>query len=292
MNARELLAEASRRLELLPPEETQSLLVSIAAFLGEPVHIGDAIILTARSCGKDEWEGKPSWRDDTNTETSPRPEGLTSVDITSRYNWEGEVKESTNREYRLPELPARQVTQTTLSKGVVVPINGRRYRVAITSTGSDEGHGPSGATVIFTRTDDPESEFTPFDYEEERLKAIERTKAEVASGASELDEALASELGEEGRTEWAEYAQADKERATMRLWNLEHGEQVASRADVTIFGRPSWIQHDYIPVHNGKAAMCLAVLETGWGDAGNINILFACDEDGVPCRVWSEASCC
>lgn len=289
MNARELLAEASRVLELLPPEETQSLLVSIADFLGEPVHIGDAIILTARSCGQDNWKGQPDWLDEDKTETEPRPEGLTSVDLPHRYKWDGEVKESVNRDYRLPELPARQVTQATLAKGVVVPINGRRYRISI-STNSNDGI-PGSATVIFTRTDDPESEYTPFDYEQARLDAIGDAHERLLRDREDLARAEAEAKDDEDSS-WVEYSRNDVEEGELRLWNLEQGEQVRSRSDVTIFGRPSWIQHSYIPVHNGKAAMCLAVLETEWGDAGNINLLFACDDNGVPCRVWFEASCC
>jgi len=58
------------------------------------------------------------------------------------------------------------------------------------------------------------------------------------------------------------------------------------------FGQPNFMQGESINVHEGRCAMCLMTLETEWGDSGNVNIMFACDEDGVPCKVWFNSACC
>jgi hypothetical protein len=61
---------------------------------------------------------------------------------------------------------------------------------------------------------------------------------------------------------------------------------------VTAFGQPVFIQNTVTPSLDGRCASNLMTLETGWGDAGNINLLCALDEKGVPAKVWFEASCC
>jgi hypothetical protein len=63
-------------------------------------------------------------------------------------------------------------------------------------------------------------------------------------------------------------------------------------ARVIAFGQPRFIQSAVKPSLNGRCACHLVTLETGWGDAGNENYLCALDENGVPAKVWMEASCC
>lgn len=61
---------------------------------------------------------------------------------------------------------------------------------------------------------------------------------------------------------------------------------------LTAFGQPRFIQSPVTPSLNGKCACLLVVLETGWGDAGNVNVFCALNDQGVPTEVWMEASCC
>jgi len=60
---------------------------------------------------------------------------------------------------------------------------------------------------------------------------------------------------------------------------------------LTFFGQPRFIQNPVFPELNGVCASNLFTLETGWGDAGNLNVLCALDQEGIPAKVWYEASC-
>ena len=60
---------------------------------------------------------------------------------------------------------------------------------------------------------------------------------------------------------------------------------------LTFFGQPRFIQNPVFPDVNGVCASNLFTLETGWGDAGNLNVLCALDKEGIPATVWHEASC-
>jgi len=60
---------------------------------------------------------------------------------------------------------------------------------------------------------------------------------------------------------------------------------------LTFFGQPRFIQNPVFPDVNGVCASNLFTLETGWGDAGNLNVLCALDKEGIPAKVWHEASC-
>ena len=62
--------------------------------------------------------------------------------------------------------------------------------------------------------------------------------------------------------------------------------------DVQLYGQPSFIQNPEFPSRNGKPYFPFAVIENGWGDAGNINIFVALDSDDRPIAAHSEASCC
>jgi Domain of unknown function (DUF3850) len=61
---------------------------------------------------------------------------------------------------------------------------------------------------------------------------------------------------------------------------------------VSAFGQPRFIQSPVFPSLDGKCAGNLLTLETGWGDAGNVNIFLALDANGIPAKAWLEASCC
>ena len=60
---------------------------------------------------------------------------------------------------------------------------------------------------------------------------------------------------------------------------------------LTFFGHPRFIQTPVFPELNGVCASNLFTLETGWGDAGNLNVVCALDPGGIPAKVWHEASC-
>jgi len=60
---------------------------------------------------------------------------------------------------------------------------------------------------------------------------------------------------------------------------------------LSFFGQPRFIQNPVFPELNGVCASNLFTLETGWGDAGNLNVLCALDREGIPAKVWHEASC-
>ncbi len=59
-----------------------------------------------------------------------------------------------------------------------------------------------------------------------------------------------------------------------------------------LFGQPCFIQGEVFPHLNGKSACLLAVIESGWGDAGNENLFLALDDDGIPAGLYHEFSCC
>jgi len=59
-----------------------------------------------------------------------------------------------------------------------------------------------------------------------------------------------------------------------------------------LFGRPKFLQNESHPTHNGKSAFHLMTLDTQWGDCGNENYMVALDDEGYPCALFFEASCC
>jgi hypothetical protein len=60
---------------------------------------------------------------------------------------------------------------------------------------------------------------------------------------------------------------------------------------LTFFGQPRFIQSPVFPEFKGACASNLFTLETGWGDAGNLNVLCALNQEGIPAKAWHEASC-
>lgn len=211
-------------------------------------------------------------------------EGLTSTD--GSFTDKDGVKHEWFDVKHVEQVPVRLYTRAQSYRPLVVPINGRRYSVmiVIASDGDDDGDGggiPERATVTFTPTDAPETPFTTWTAETalaERLASIRAEQAEMA---------LITENGD------AEWVADENARLAKQITDLESGAwKLRPHAPIRFFGVPDFIQNGIFPALNGVAAQCLAVLETGWGDCGNVNILFACDADGVPCNVWFEASCC
>lgn len=62
-------------------------------------------------------------------------------------------------------------------------------------------------------------------------------------------------------------------------------------SEVQFFGKPWWVQDARFPVWKGRAGHVLFTLNDNWGDGGSTNVLFCPDENGVPVRVFHEASC-
>ena len=58
------------------------------------------------------------------------------------------------------------------------------------------------------------------------------------------------------------------------------------------FGQPTFVQSPVFPHVDGRSAMLLCCIESGWGDAGNENIFVGLDADGYPCGIYYEYSCC
>jgi hypothetical protein len=285
--ARDLLTEALGHLSAMPHQmgSVHELCLQIGEFLDQPVHIGDTIALHAHYPKREEY-------------AEPTTElGYTFQQCVSKnrvYDFEtssytGEIEDYKFTRTVYPEAgPTRQYEWSALREGIVVPINGRNYRVQI-SIDSDDGI-PGGATVTFTRTDDEETPFESFDLEAAVAKQITYWQGEITEAKAEIEEIKRTNR----QSEWFNEAHYESQiaRAECRIANLENGSEVPwPGGDVTFFGQPRFIQNEMSPAHNGRAGMCLASLNTEWGDAGNVNILFACDDNGVPCRAWFEASC-
>lgn len=179
--------------------------------------------------------------------------------------------------------PVRSYSFTDLRAGIVADINGQKYRIRISVNDMDEDDSwgdcgtPEHATVTFEPVHERTMEtlWTPWDEE--------ATKANIRRCN---DEAIAK---------WRAKNDGDTEEMVGYLEEQNAklvDQKLTPKGDVHLFGLPYFIQNPIFPALNGKAAQCLAVLETEWGDSGNINLLFACDEAGVPCNVWFEASCC
>jgi len=283
--ARELLKDAHRVLELLPPEEGEALLARIGAYLGEPVHIGDTTTIKFS-----DYAGffKPSSYDSETRETiynDDVPEGLTFKDTHETYeNDEGEAVPFMYREWMYPEAgEARYISEKDYTGGFVVTIHDRRYRVDLHINAGDSGD--HDGAVTFVRTDDPGTALETWDhsealtaYRQRELNSIERSKAELAD----------PDTGDD----WKEALEEDIQRNLAEIAKVDAGEvRLSHPFYVQVFGQPHFLQNEVFPTYGGRCAMALASIETGWGDSGNVNILFACDDDGIPCRVWIESSC-
>jgi len=60
---------------------------------------------------------------------------------------------------------------------------------------------------------------------------------------------------------------------------------------IKLFGTPAFIQSPEFPAMNSLAPFNLITHESGWGDAGNENILAWFDANGIPINACLEASC-
>lgn len=207
-----------------------------------------------------------------------KAEGYTVVTRTSEHD---------GKTYSLDEVihpeyaPVRPYSFGELRHGIVARIGGQNYRITVALDRSDvddwsDLHDgiPSGATVRFAPTDEPESVCAPFDEKKARAERIAGLRKTIRQFRRKGDERNVEFL----------------QRQVDALKSGVH--RVHPRADVLLFGPPCFIQNPIFPAHEGRAACCLMVLETGWGDSGNVNLLFATDAEGRPCKVWFEASCC
>jgi hypothetical protein len=273
--SRQLLAAA-----LAHVPANSELAAEISSFLSEPIHIGDAIIL----------------QDGTHKEYDHKEtaDGYTVINVSGmkrEYDWEkreytGRIVTHEHTHKLIPEVgPAREFTMDDLRAGIVVAIHGRNYRVNI-ATSNDDGI-PTGAVVTFTRTDDPETAHTVFDFDAAVAASIKQHKDQIAGEKKWMAE------DEDQSEESAAYYARSIEDSELRIADLEGGStRPWPKGPVSFFGQPQFIQGEIRPLYNGKPAMHLVTLDSSWGDSGNENILFACDDDGVPCAVWFEASCC
>ena len=251
--------------------EFEALREDVGTFLGEPVDDGKTITIKTMPAGRSSWNESIG---------DPCHQGMTSRVV--EYTDEDGPDSYTVR--MLPEVgPARYYKN--LQGGIVVPINGVRYRIRLTD-----------AFVSFERTDDPETEFQTWDARANLVEHIEFDRRSVAraEAAWEQGRALFDDEGQEALEEDLRWAIRDLKEHTKMLADYDESGEGGYRHpfDIKMFGQPSFNQNEVFPVHQGRCAMNLMTLETAFGDSGNENLLFACDENGVPCRVWTESSCC
>ena len=209
-------------------------------------------------------------------------EGLT---VTSTpYSFEmrdGTTHSGESHDFVWPELGARRCFRKMPRGGVVAPIGGRMYRIFFEADGGEDNI-PESAQVTFIETTDAE---TPFEAWDETEVLAQHRKGIV--DALDVDREM---LADDPK---ADYLTEFIERQEKELARLDAGElKFRPTHDLVLFGQPDFIQNSCAPVHEGRAAACLAVLNTGWGDSGNINLMVSLDGDGRPCRLWFEASCC
>jgi len=271
---------------------TEASVQAARGWLGEPTHIGDTIQIKATHPKGDESWRSESYDPETRLSTyrDDVPEGM--VRTINRDTYEhpetGDPTPFSYASYIYPEAgEARYITEAEWNGGFVVTINDHRYRVDIHVLGTEDDI-PNMGKVIFTRTDDVETEFQRWDHAEALVAYRAREVEGLAHTRAELVRAEAA-----GDESWANFERADIKRSEEQIAQIDAGKmELAHRFYAQVFGQPNFIQNNIFPVFNGRSAMALCSIETGWGDSGNINILFACDDNGVPCRVWFEASCC
>jgi hypothetical protein len=206
------------------------------------------------------------------------------VEDTYKDRKTGESVPFTYAEYTYPEAgEARYIASEDWDGGFVVEINGRNYRVDI-HLDADDGI-PGRASVIFTRTDAPATPTKSWDHAE----AVRQRRAQAVERLASAEK----ELAENEDAEWVEYLRDDVTRAKREIERYDSPTvRIQHPFYAQVFGQPIFIQNAIYPVYNGRMAMALVSVEAGWGDSGNYNVMFACDENGVPCRAWFEASCC
>jgi hypothetical protein len=206
-------------------------------------------------------------------------EGLT-VTPKSFDTKEGEHHEFDEVDLTAEFAPVRGFSFADLRKGIVATIGSQNFMIRIEVETEDDGDSaiPKGATVCFIPTTLPETPFTPFNEEAAKVEFIANLRLDNEKMLADED---------------AEWNKEFIERNNQQIEDIESGKRkLRPPGEVLLFGKPQWIQNPIFPAFAGKAARCLAVLETGWGDCGNINLLFTQDANGLPNNVWFEASCC
>lgn len=185
---------------------------------------------------------------------------------------EGCPRLSSYVEHEAEYSSARRFTFRDLQRGIIAKIGGQNYRIHV---GGWRVHGcPTDIAVTFIPTREPESPWVPWD------------EATELGAEIQCQEERIQVLRGEGFDEIAD-------QVVGRLQQIRSGEiRLCPSADVILFGRPNFLQAPIFPARGGKAAWCLMVINSGWGDAGNINLLFTVDDEGRPNAVWFEAICC
>jgi hypothetical protein len=267
--------------------------------MGRPMSTG--LIRLVCNDLKEYWRGRDS---------DEIPEDITVKDCF--YMSEG--KRYDYKKHLLPQFaPARYLKDCT--SRFVVDINGQNYEVSINVDYDKWDNYPNGGEVTFIATDDPETDFIEWDeeayYQKEEAnhrKRIEQAKWCLETG-NQWHPDVVKELAETyhpvddpdakiGDSEWSTeeeergYIQEDISRHERNLESLKGRDCLRAPFETKVFGQPTFIQNEIFPMRNGRVAMNLCTLETDWGDSGNVNILFICDEAGIPTEVWFEASCC
>lgn len=243
----------------------------IMAWLGEPVHVGDTITLRA------------SYPDEQEEPTGEL--GYTFEEGTCHYIWRGEEETTKVRHTLYPEaMPCTGYQMADLTQGIVVGIKGRRYRLTVSLHCGEYGE-PRDATVVLERTSDPCTVGHEWDHDEALGVDIGMRVKGLAVLRSDLKDPA---LDEDDR-DWLRSAIQSQERKLRSL--RAGGERLSPDYPVVVGGQPQFLQNAITPTYHGTAASHLVTINTGWGDGGNAVILFACDDEGVPCKAWLEASC-
>jgi hypothetical protein len=183
------------------------------------------------------------------------------------YVYEGKHHEFEVCEYTHEFAPARYFKD---DDNIVLSFGEQNYLLVV-KIDSDDGI-PDSALIILAPTTEPETMGEQWDEQAAIAQYIKREEDQIADEC-EFD------------PDWIERRKKSLER-------FKEDPSLRHPFGVKVFGTPDFIQNAVFPVHDGKLAYNLITLETGWGDSGNVNILFACDESGTPCKVWFEASCC
>ena len=217
-------------------------------------------------------------------------EGITTTSHSDEYeNKEGVMTPFEWKEHTLPELGPKRVF--TGDGPMVLPIAGRRWLISFTGQSVEEWGSPEPGTVVFSETDLPETPFEVWDNEAENHKSWEQKAAHIVDSRGWYLECIEKDP-DHAEQYRKDLERLDKEEAQNRKeMEAKAYTQYFPRSN-SAFGQPSFIQNAVCPAVDGKAAFHLLTLETGWGDSGNENYMVSLDEDGYPCAVFHEASCC